>query len=64
MGGVRAQRFLKGEDELSVAWVGASSARAVGTDGATRALPETGMRRDASGVALDGVVGSVGAAIV
>jgi DNA gyrase subunit A len=61
-GGVRAHRFLKGEDVLTVAWAGPAPALAVGNDGAARTLPEAGARRDASGVGLSGVVGSVGAA--
>ncbi|MBD3941031.1 DNA topoisomerase 4 subunit A [Microbacterium sp. NEAU-LLC] len=61
-GGVRAQRLLKGEDALTLAWVG-SDPRAVGTDGATRALPEPGAKRDASGTPLDGVIGAVGTGI-
>ncbi len=59
-GGVRAHSFLKGEDVLGIAWVGRSPALAVGTDGAVRALPEAGAKRDASGTPLDGVVGSIG----
>ena len=59
-GGVRSQRFLKGETELSLAWVGASPALAVGPDGAARVLPEGGARRDGSGTPLDMVVGSIG----
>jgi len=59
-GGVRAHSFLKGEDVLALAWVGRSPALAVGTDGAVRTLPESGAKRDASGTALDGVVGSIG----
>jgi DNA gyrase subunit A len=62
-GGVRSHRFLKGEDLLSLAWVGALPARAVGIDGAPRALPDAGARRDASGTMLDAVVGSIGAGI-
>ena len=61
-GGVRAQRFLKGEDALTIAWVG-TDPRAIGSDGATRALPESGAKRDASGTALDGVIGAVGPGI-
>ncbi|WP_286279394.1 DNA gyrase/topoisomerase IV subunit A [Naasia aerilata] len=59
-GGVRAHSFLKGEDELTLAWVGTDPALAVGPDGAVRALPELGARRDASGTPLDGLVGSIG----
>ncbi len=50
--GVRAQRFLKGEDRLATAWVGprpaASTAR-----GEIVELPDPDPRRDASGTALD-----------
>jgi len=62
-GGVRAQRFLRGEDALRLAWVGASPARAVGSDGAVRALPDAGAKRDASGATLTAVVASVGSAV-
>ncbi|GAA3903174.1 DNA gyrase/topoisomerase IV subunit A [Microbacterium invictum] len=58
-GGVRAQRFLKGEDTLTLAWVG-DQPRAVASDGAARALPDAGAKRDASGQPLDAVVGAVG----
>ena len=61
-GGVRAQRLLRGEDALTLAWVG-SDPRAVGSDGAVRALPEPGAKRDASGQPLDAVVGAIGTAI-
>jgi DNA gyrase subunit A len=61
-GGVRAQRFLKGEDALTLAWVG-SDPRAVGTDGAVRQLPQGGAKRDASGTVLDGVIGAVGTTV-
>ncbi|MCS5719561.1 DNA topoisomerase IV subunit A [Herbiconiux sp. CPCC 205763] len=60
-GGVRAHRFLKGEDVLTAAWAGRAPALAVGTDGSARTLPDVGAKRDASGVALGGVVGSIGA---
>ena len=62
-GGVRSHRFLKGEDVLSLAWVGSVPARAVGIDGAPRVLPDSGARRDASGTMLDAVVGSIGSGI-
>jgi DNA gyrase subunit A len=62
-GGVRSQRFLKGESELSVAWIGPEPARALGSDGAVRQLPGGGAKRDASGSVLDAVIGSVGRAI-
>lgn len=61
-GGVRTQRFLRGEDVLTLAWVGVSP-RAVGADGAVRALPASGAKRDASGQALDAVIGAVGTAV-
>lgn len=62
-GGVRAQRFLKGEDALHLAWVGHSPALAVGLDGSTRQLPDGGAKRDASGQALDAVVAAIGTRI-
>jgi len=62
-GGVRSHRFLKGEDVIAVAWVGAASARALGVEGTPRTLPESGARRDASGTMLDAVIGSIGSGI-
>ena len=59
-GGVRAQRFLKGESELVLAWAGRGPALAVAPDGVARTLPEGGARRDGSGTPLDTVVGSLG----
>jgi len=61
-GGVRAQRFLKGEDTLSLAWVGVEP-RAVGPDGAVRTLAAPGAKRDASGQPLEDVIGAVGTVI-
>jgi DNA gyrase subunit A len=60
---VRAHAFLKGEDRLTLAWVGSEPALAVGPDGSARALPETGAKRDASGQPIDGVIGSIGSTL-
>ena len=62
-GGVRAHSFLKGEDTLTLAWAGEAPAVAVGSDGAVRQLPDSGAKRDASGVQLEGHVGSFGSAV-
>ncbi|HEY0215887.1 MAG TPA: DNA gyrase subunit A, partial [Cellulomonas sp.] len=51
-GGVRAHRFLKGEDALILAWVGPSPARATGSAGQPVELPEPDDRRDGSGQPL------------
>jgi DNA gyrase subunit A len=50
-GGVRAQRFLKGESRLAVAWVGPRPVGASST-GEPVDLPEADERRDGSGVAV------------
>jgi DNA gyrase subunit A len=62
-GGVRAHSFLKGEDVLTVAWIGPAPAVGVGADGSARTLPEPGAKRDASGAPLDAVVDSIGRAL-
>ncbi|WP_030381616.1 MULTISPECIES: DNA gyrase/topoisomerase IV subunit A [unclassified Streptomyces] len=51
-GGVRCQRFLKGEDCLSFAWAGPVPARAAQKNGAPAELPDIDPRRDGSGVSL------------
>ncbi|MFG3498193.1 DNA topoisomerase (ATP-hydrolyzing) subunit A [Streptomyces sp. NPDC047928] len=51
-GGVRCQRFLKGEDVLVLAWAGAAPARAAQKNGAPVELPDTDPRRDGSGTPL------------
>ncbi|WP_410536011.1 DNA topoisomerase (ATP-hydrolyzing) subunit A [Streptomyces sp. KL2] len=51
-GGVRCQRFLKGEDHLTFAWAGAAPARAADAKGSPVDLPEPDPRRDGSGTPL------------
>ncbi|MYQ49106.1 DNA topoisomerase 4 subunit A [Streptomyces sp. SID4985] len=51
-GGVRCQRFLKGEDCLSLAWAGPVPARAAQKNGLPAELPEPDPRRDGSGTSL------------
>ncbi|GAA0336905.1 DNA topoisomerase IV subunit A [Streptomyces blastmyceticus] len=51
-GGVRCQRFLKGEDCLVMAWAGPSPARAAAANGTPADLPEPDPRRDGSGTPL------------
>ncbi|MBC9728803.1 DNA topoisomerase (ATP-hydrolyzing) subunit A [Streptomyces sp. TRM68367] len=58
-GGVRCQRFLKGEDCLSLAWAGAAPARAAQKNGSPADLPEMDPRRDGSGVSLQKTVAVV-----
>ena len=48
-GGVRCHRFLKGEDTLVLAWVGAGPARAAAASGSPVELPDPTDRRDGSG---------------
>ncbi|MEV6121049.1 DNA topoisomerase IV subunit A [Streptomyces sp. NPDC052077] len=58
-GGVRCQRFLKGEDCLSLAWAGPAPARAAQRDGTPVPLPDVDPRRDGSGVSLPKTVSVV-----
>ncbi|NEB80267.1 DNA topoisomerase IV subunit A [Streptomyces sp. SID14478] len=51
-GGVRCQRFLKGEDCLSLAWAGPVPALAAQKNGTPAELPEMDPRRDGSGLSL------------
>ena len=60
--GVRAHRFLKGEDHLVSAWVGAGPARGASKGGMARALPLEYGRRDGSGVPLTQAVEIMGPA--
>ena len=61
-GGVRAQRFVRGEDQLYFAWAGTAEPRGLTSDGKPIELPLEPMKRDASGSALAGVIASVGQA--
>ncbi|GGJ05151.1 DNA gyrase/topoisomerase IV subunit A [Streptomyces brasiliensis] len=58
-GGVRCQRFLKGEDCLALAWAGPVPARAAQKNGTPADLPELDPRRDGSGVSLPKTVSVV-----
>jgi DNA gyrase subunit A len=51
-GGVRCQRFLRGETGLVLAWAGPTPARAATSSGAPAELPPKDPRRDGSGVPL------------
>ncbi|WP_392542291.1 DNA topoisomerase (ATP-hydrolyzing) subunit A [Oryzobacter telluris] len=62
-GGVRAHRFLRGEDALVLAWVGALPARASGSNGVPLDLPEATGRRDGSGTPFPAVVAGVGSPV-
>ncbi|MFF5703928.1 DNA topoisomerase (ATP-hydrolyzing) subunit A [Streptomyces sp. NPDC012794] len=61
-GGVRCQRFLKGEDTLTLAWAGNAPVRAASKNGSPAALPAPDPRRDGSGTALPADVGSLAGA--
>ena len=59
-GGVRSQRFLKGEDLLLHAWVGEGPARATSSAGQSVDLPAEPGRRDGSGSALSAPILGIG----
>jgi DNA gyrase subunit A len=58
--GVRAHRFLKGEDVLLLAWAGHGPAKASSLGGVARTLPHEHGRRDGSGIPLSQPVEAVG----
>jgi DNA gyrase subunit A len=58
--GVRAHRFLAGQDTLLAAWAGAGPARAADPDGMPVPLPDPDPRRDGSGVRLTTPVAGLG----
>lgn len=63
-GGVRCQRFLKGEDCLALAWAGPAPARAAQKTGLPVELPEPDPRRDGSGTSLAKTVSVVAGPVV
>ena len=58
-GGVRCQRFLKGEDTLLLAWAGTAPPLAAGANGVAVPLPPPDSRRDGSGTPLRQPVAAV-----
>ena len=63
-GGVRCQRFLRGEERLELAWVGHGPAVACSAEGSPVALPAVDERRDGSGVPVAEAVGAVSGTLV
>ena len=59
-GGVRAHRFLRGEDSLILGWVGPAPARASGSAGQGIDLQDVDPRRDMSGRPLPAPVHTIG----
>ncbi len=59
-GGVRCQRFLKGEDGLLLAWAGPDPAIAAAASGTPIELPAPDARRDMSGVSVAQPIAAVG----
>lgn len=59
-GGVRTHRFLRGEDRLSLAYIGPDPVRAVTSSGVPAELPAPDERRDASGAPAKGIIAALG----
>ena len=59
-GGVRAHRFLKGEDTLLLGWAGHGPAKASSLAGVARSLPGEHGRRDGSGIPLSQAIDAIG----
>ena len=59
-GGVRSQRFLKGQNTLIFAWVGLYPLHASTDSGSPVELPKPDMRRDGSGVDLAAPIAVIG----
>ena len=62
-GGVRAHRFLKGEDLLLLAWAGNTPARASGANGTVIDLPAATGKRDGSGLPTKAIIAAIGAPV-
>jgi len=62
-GGVRCQRFLKGEDMLIMAWAGPAPAVGATDSGAPVQLPDPVGKRDGSGVALSRQLAVLGGSV-
>ena len=58
-GGVRSQRFLKGQDTLIAAWVGPYPLHATSAGGTPVELPKPDLRRDGSGTDLSAPIARV-----
>jgi DNA gyrase subunit A len=59
-GGVRAHKFIRNEDHLYFAWVGAEDALAATSDGKPIELNLEPAKRDASGSKIDSAIGGLG----
>lgn len=59
-GGVRAQKFIRNEDQLYFAWVGAVDPIALTADGKPTELPSELSKRDASGSKAAAQLGAIG----
>ena len=58
--GVRAHRFLRGENHLAFAWVGSAPARAADATGKAITLPPADGKRDGSGDTAPGQIAAIG----
>lgn len=61
-GGVRAQKFIRNEDQLYFAWVGPADALAATSDGKPIDLDLELSKRDASGTKVSSAIGAIGTA--
>jgi DNA gyrase subunit A len=59
-GGVRAHKFIRGEDQLYFAWAGPAEPIALSADGKPAELPTEMGKRDSSGSKVSGMIGSIG----